>query len=92
MLARTLGPKRGWIMMSHIGWGGEQTTIYKGVETFPYQTRFKALRGSPEGKAQREQYLLAVDLGRYTNRIDNSIKPSILFTTKPPKPLVIVHK
>ena len=22
-------------VMSHIGWGGEQTTIYKGVETFP---------------------------------------------------------
>ena len=23
------------IVMSHIDWGGEQTTIYKGVETFP---------------------------------------------------------
>ena len=22
-------------VMSHIGWGGEQTTIYEGVETFP---------------------------------------------------------
>ena len=22
-------------VMSHIGWGGEQITIYKGVETFP---------------------------------------------------------
>ena len=29
------GPRRGWIVMSHIGWRGEQTTIYKGVETFP---------------------------------------------------------
>jgi len=28
------GSQRGWIVMSHIGWGGEQTTIYKGVETF----------------------------------------------------------
>ena len=28
--------------------------------------RFKALRGSPEGKAQRGQYLLAVDLGHYS--------------------------
>ena len=27
------GPKGGWIVMSHIGWGGEETTIYKGVET-----------------------------------------------------------
>ena len=25
----------GWIMMSYIGWGGEQIIIYKGVETFP---------------------------------------------------------
>ena len=32
---RTLGPEGGWIVMSHIGWGEEQTTIYKGVETFP---------------------------------------------------------
>ena len=29
------GSRRGWIVMSHIGWGGEQTTIYKGVKTFP---------------------------------------------------------
>ena len=28
-------PRRGWIVMSHIDWGEEQTTIYKGVETFP---------------------------------------------------------
>ena len=34
MRARTLGPKGGWIVISHIGWGGEQNTIYKGVETF----------------------------------------------------------
>ena len=27
----------------------------------------KTLRGSPKGKAQREQYLLTVDLGYYTN-------------------------
>ena len=64
MPARMLGPgpKRGWIVMSHIGWGGEQNTLYKGVETFPWQTRFKALRGSLKGKAQRGQYLIAVDL------------------------------
>ena len=55
------------IVMSHIGWGGEQITLYKGVETFPWQTRFKDLRGSSKGKAQRGQYLLAVDLGRYRN-------------------------
>ena len=43
----------------------EQNTIYKGVETFHQETRFKALRGSPKGKAQREQYLLVVDLSHY---------------------------
>jgi len=51
--------------MSHIDWGGEQTIIHKGVETFLQHTRFKALRANPKGKVQRGQYLLAVDLGRY---------------------------
>ena len=32
---RTLGPEGGWIVMSHISWGGEQNILYKGVETFP---------------------------------------------------------
>ena len=54
-------PQKGeWIVMSHLGWGEEQ--ISKGVATFP---RFKALRGSPTGKAQRRQYPLAVDLSHY---------------------------
>ena len=43
----------GWIVMSHIGWGGKKTTIYKGVKTFPYQTHFKALRKSP-----KRQYIM----------------------------------
>ena len=60
-----VGPRRGWIVTSHIGWGGEQNTLWKGVETFTYQTRFKAVRESPKGKDQRRQYLLAVDFGRY---------------------------
>ena len=46
-----VGPQRGWIMRSHISWRGEPNIVYKGVETSPYQTRFKTLRGSPEGKA-----------------------------------------
>ena len=25
----------GWIVRSHINWGGEQTILYKGVETSP---------------------------------------------------------
>ena len=28
------GPEGGWIVMSHIDWGEEQNTLYKGVETF----------------------------------------------------------
>ena len=29
------GPQRGWIVMSHIDWGGDQIAIYKGVKPFP---------------------------------------------------------
>ena len=61
--ARTLGPQGGWIVGSHICWRGERNISYKGVETSPsLATRFKTLRGSPEGKAQRGQYLLAVGM------------------------------
>ena len=31
-------------MRSHIGWRGERNIPYKGVETSPYQTRFKTVR------------------------------------------------
>ena len=41
--------------------GREQNTIYKGCGN----PHFKALKGSPKGKAQRGQYLLEVDLDRY---------------------------
>ena len=33
--ARTLGLVGGRIVKSHIGWGGEQSILYKGVETSP---------------------------------------------------------
>ena len=29
------GPRREWIVGSHIGWRGEQNILYKGVETSP---------------------------------------------------------
>ena len=29
MPARMLGPEEGWIVMSHIGWGGEQNTLIR---------------------------------------------------------------
>ena len=46
-------------MRSDIGWGGERNIFYKGVETYPQQTRFKNLEGKLNRKAQRRQYLLA---------------------------------
>ena len=64
------GPRRGWIMRSHIGWGVEQSILYKGV---PNIHVLKPLRGSSKGKAQRGQYLLAVCLGRY-NKYTHHIK------------------
>ena len=33
-VSENVGLRRGWIVMSHIGWGEEQTTIYKSVENF----------------------------------------------------------
>ena len=30
-----VGHPRGWIVRSHLGWRGERTIPYKGVETFP---------------------------------------------------------
>ena len=30
-----VGPPRGWIVRSHIGWRGERNIPYKGVETYP---------------------------------------------------------
>ena len=47
-------------MMSHISWRGEQNTLYKGVETL---SSIRVLKHW--GEAQKEQYLLAVDLDRY---------------------------
>ena len=35
------------------------------MKPFPTRRVLKTLMGSPEGKVQRGQYLLAVDLGRY---------------------------
>ena len=53
----------GWIVRSNVGWRGERNILYKGVETSPYRHVLKILRGSPKGKPQRGQYLLAVGLG-----------------------------
>ena len=37
-------PPRGVIMRFHIGWRGEQSIPYMGVETFSLQTCFKTVR------------------------------------------------
>ena len=51
-------------MKFHIDWGGERKALYKGV-AFCCRHVLKTSRGSLKGKAQREQYLLTVGLGRY---------------------------
>ena len=56
---------RGWIVRSYIGWRRERSIFNKGVEISPQQTCFKTLRESSEGKVQRGQYLLVVDLDCY---------------------------
>ena len=38
-------------MRSHLGWGGERSILYKGVETSPKQTCFKNLEGKPKRKS-----------------------------------------
>ena len=30
-----VGPQRGWIVRSHVGWGGERNILYKGVKPSP---------------------------------------------------------
>ena len=65
MLARTLDPEGGWIVRSHVGWGGERNTLYKGVESSPKQTPFKNRKGKPKKESPKRTNLLAVDLGCY---------------------------
>ena len=40
------GPSRGWIVRSDIGWREKRNISYKGVETSPYQMRFKMFKES----------------------------------------------
>ena len=48
-------------MRSHIGWEEEKNTL------------LKTLRETPKEKAQRKQYLLAVSLGRYSERRNKGV-------------------
>ena len=42
-----------------------ETFFIRVWKPLPSRRALKTLRGSPKGKAQREQYLVAVGLGRY---------------------------
>ena len=54
------------MVRSHIGWGGERIIFYKGVKApLPSRRVLRILMGSPKGKVQRGQYLLAVELDCY---------------------------
>ena len=52
-------------MRSHVGWGVERNILYKSVKPNPSRCVLKTLRRSPNGKTQRGQYLLKVELGCY---------------------------
>ena len=58
-------PWRGWIVISHIGWGGERNTLYMGVGTSPWQTYFKNLEGKPERESPKKIISASVGLGCY---------------------------
>ncbi|PON44567.1 hypothetical protein TorRG33x02_330610, partial [Trema orientale] len=67
MASGDAGPLRGGIVKSHISWKGERSTLYKSVDTFPYQTRFenRELRRAVCPKWQSGQYLIAGFLDCY---------------------------
>ena len=50
-------------MRSHISWRGEQSTPYKGIETSPYQTRFRTLKVKPERKRPKRTIFVNGGLG-----------------------------
>ena len=66
-------------MRSHIGWGGESSIFYKGVETSPWSTRFKNLEGKPRREGPKRtisangglgplQMVTKPDTGRYASK------------------------
>ena len=57
------GLEGGWIVRSYISWGGEQNTLYKGVETSPYQTHFKNLERKPKRENSKRTISASGGLG-----------------------------
>ena len=50
-------------MKSHISWGGERNIFYKGVETSPYEMRFKNLEGKPGRRSPKRSISTSDELG-----------------------------
>ena len=63
MRAKTLSPGGEWIVRSHIGWKREQNILYKGVETSPYQKRFKNLERKSERESSKRTISLSSEFG-----------------------------
>ena len=81
----TIGEISHWLVL--VGWGGEWSIPYKYVETSPYQTRFKTLRGSSKGKVQRRQYLIAI--GCYKMVTEPDIEQSASENAGPPRGWIV---
>ena len=62
MPAKTLGPQKGWIVKSYIGWRREWSISYEGVETSPPSRHIL----NPREEARKEDNMLAVGLACYT--------------------------
>ena len=63
-------------MRSHINWGGEQNTLYKGVETF--RRVLKTLKGSPKGKAKEDRWnseLSSLEMDIWLFSLQEFVKP-----------------
>ncbi|KAG7033927.1 Cysteine-rich receptor-like protein kinase 10, partial [Cucurbita argyrosperma subsp. argyrosperma] len=58
-----VGPLRGWIVRSHIGWRKKQSIPYKVVETSPSPTHFKNLEEKPERESPKRTISASSELG-----------------------------
>ena len=62
---KTLGPQGVWIVRPTLVGEENETFFIRVWKPLPSKRVLKTLRGSPEGKAQRGQYLLAMGLACY---------------------------
>ena len=66
---RTLAPKGGGLCDAILAGKGNKACLIRMWKPLPNRCVLKILRGSLKEKAQRRQYLLAVDLGCYMNDV-----------------------